>query len=270
MWRSVGLDLSDWRARAPLLLGLAAVVALSWIALARMKTGMADLGMDHVGMAHGAMMTNAADRPPIGEFVHAVIPAFAMWSIMMMAMMLPSAAPAIAVHGVLARRRKPDASVPTGLFALGYVAAWSGFSLLIAIAQISLTYASLLTPMLRSTSVVLSVAVLAGAGIFQFTGLKNACLAHCRTPLAFCIAEWRDGRLGAFLLGLQHGRYCVGCCWALMAVMFVVGAMDLVYMAVLTAFILIEKLAPERWPVSQVSGALLVLWGGWIATAAWT
>jgi predicted metal-binding membrane protein len=266
------LDISAWRARVPFWLGLAAIVVLSWFALGRMKAGMTDGGMGGSAVLHGSTIMNMTDRGLTSRFLHELVPAFGMWSIMMMAMMLPSAAPAIATYGVVAQRRAPDAdaTLPTALFATGYAAAWIGFSVLAAVGQISLAHASLLSPMLQSTSIAFSAAVLVAAGLFQFTGLKDACLAHCRTPLAFFIAEWRDGKAGAILLGLHHGRYCAGCCWALMAVMFVVGAMNLIYMAALAAFIMIEKLAPERWPISQVSGAILVLWGGWIAIGAWS
>jgi predicted metal-binding membrane protein len=125
----------------------------------------------------------------------------------------------------------------------------------------------LLTPMLESASVVLSALILLGAGAFQFTAFKEACLSKCRTPLAFFLAEWRDGKSGALRVGFKHGSYCVGCCWALMTVMLVVGAMNLVWMAALTFFMLAEKVAPARWRLRYVAGCALMLWGLVVATS---
>ncbi len=190
-----------------------------------------------------------------------LITAVVMWSIMMVAMMLPTALPAVMVFDGLSRRRAPEGrpAVTTGLFIAGYLAAWVGYSVVAAAGQVALSHAALLTPMLKSTSQALSVAILLAAGAFQFTALKEMCVTQCRTPFAFFLAEWRDGKTGALLLGLKHGSYCVGCCWALMAVMFVVGAMNLLWMAALTLLMLVEKIAPARLRISQFTGIALLL-----------
>ena len=149
-------------------------------------------------------------------------------------------------------------------FVLGYMAAWIGYSVAAATAQVALSHTAMLTPMLRSANVAMSALILFGAGLFQFSALKEACLAKCRTPLGFFLSEWRDGRSGAFVMGLRQGAACVGCCWALMAVMLVVGAMNVFWMAALAAFMLAEKLVPAGWQLSRVAGVVFVLWGAWL------
>lgn len=226
----------------------AAVIVLCWFHLARMNAG----------MTH--MILPGPPPGPAEQLIGAVV----MWSVMMVAMMLPSELPAAAMFDALARRRgEGNYSLHYGA---GYSLAWVGYSVLAALFQVGLSRAVLLTPMLQSASPVLSAAVLLAAGVFQFTPFKDACLSKCRTPLAFFLAEWRDGRAGALRLGLKHGSYCVGCCWALMAVMFVTGAMNLAWMAVLTLVALGEKTAPARWRFRQAAGAVLILWG--LAVAA--
>jgi predicted metal-binding membrane protein len=249
---------SAWRARAFIWAALAAVVGLSWLYLVRMNNGMAAMMPD---MAHHAM--------PAPSVIGALPPAFLMWSIMMVAMMVPTTVHTLSLFMALSAKRSPGRPLTLATFSFvgGYVAAWAGYSLLAAVAQVALARAAFLTPMLRSTSVVLSAAILLAAGLFQFTALKEACLAKCRTPLGFFLAEWRDGAAGAFAMGLQHGSFCVVCCWALMAVMLVVGAMNLLWMAALTAFMLAEKLVPARWQVSRLAGAAFVLWGLFVLVA---
>ena len=214
------------------------------------------------GMAAMAMPAIPPSLP--AQFLAAAV----MWSIMMVAMMLPTALPAVAIFDNLAQRRAVQtgaAAVSTSLYVVGYVAAWTAYSLVAAGGQIALSRAALLTPMLESASLVLSAVILLTAGAFQFSALKDACLSKCRTPFAFFLAEWRDGAAGALRVGFKHGSYCVGCCWAVMAVMFVLGAMNLAWMAALTLFMLGEKVAPARWRVREISGGLLLLWGLWVA-----
>jgi predicted metal-binding membrane protein len=246
------IDARRWRGPLLAIFGVSAVTVLCWLYLARMNAG-----MTHSGMGHMAMPTVPPSLPT--QLVAASI----MWSIMMVAMMLPTALPAVAVFANLARRRALQAGVttPTGLYVVGYVAAWTAYSVVAAVGQIALGRAALLTPMLQSASVALSAAILLIAGAFQFTAFKDACLSKCRTPFAYFLAEWRDGKTGALRLGLKHGSFCVGCCWALMAVMFVVGAMNLIWMGALTLYMLGEKVAPERWQLRRVAGVALVLWG---------
>jgi predicted metal-binding membrane protein len=246
------IDAARWRSRLLAVGGFGAMIALSWLYLVRMNAGMSHSGMDHMAMV--------AIAPRLPE---QLLTAFIMWSVMMVAMMLPTALPAVTVFDILARRRAAHTgkAAPVGVFAAGYIAAWIGYSVVLAAGQVALARATLLTPMLESASIALSAVILLTAGVFQFTALKDACLTKCRTPLAFFLAEWRDGKAGALVLGLKHGSYCVGCCWALMAVMFVVGAMNLLWMAALMLFVLGEKLAPARWRLGQVAGGALMLWG---------
>jgi predicted metal-binding membrane protein len=142
-------------------------------------------------------------------------------------------------------------------FGLGYVAVWAGFSALATLAQWALHQALLLSPMMATTNRWLAAAIVIAAGIYQLTPFKAACLTHCQTPMGFLMSHWRDGTLGAFRMGLRHGVYCVGCCWVLMCVLFAVGVMNLVWVAVLTAFILVEKLVGGR-SVSRIGGVLLI------------
>jgi predicted metal-binding membrane protein len=253
------IDAGRWRNRLLALGGLSAVIALSWFYLVRMNAGMSH---SYGGMDHMAMMAMAPRLP------EQILAAFIMWSVMMVAMMLPTALPAVTVFDNLARRRglQTGSASPVALFVAGYVAAWTGFAAVAAAAQVVLSRAALLTPMLQSASIALSAVILLAAGAFQFTSLKDACLTKCRTPLAFFLAEWRDSKTGALVLGLKHGSYCVGCCWALMAVMFVVGAMNLLWMGALVLFVLGEKMTPARWRYRHVAGVVLVLWGLAVAT----
>ena len=241
-----------WRDRLLALAIVGAITALSWLYLLRMIAA-----MPH-GAGGMARMVMPAMAPGMTEQLG---PAVLMWSVMMVAMMLPTALPAVTVFDGLSRRRAPRGrpAVTTGLFIAGYLAVWTGYSVVAAAGQVALSHAALLTPMLKSTSQALSVAILLAAGAFQFTALKQMCVTQCRTPFAFFLAEWRDGNTGALVLGLKHGSYCVGCCWALMAVMFVVGAMNLLWMAALTLLLLVEKVAPARWRVSQGMGVVLLL-----------
>jgi predicted metal-binding membrane protein len=257
------IEAGRWRGPVLAVSGVAAVTVLSWLYLVRMNAGMAQSGMSHMAMSHMAMPA----APP--GLAAQLLAASVMWSIMMVAMMLPTALPAVAVFDNLARRRALQAATttPTSLYVVGYLAAWTAYSVVAAAGQIALARAALLTPMLQSASVALSAVILLTAGAFQFTALKNACLSKCRTPFAYFLAEWQDGKAGALRLGLKHGSFCVGCCWALMGVMFVVGAMNLVWMGALTLFMLGEKVAPAHWRVREASGAVLVLWGLAIAVS---
>lgn len=258
-----GLTGGRTRERVGVMVALAALAALSWFYLAHI----ADL-MPSSMVAGGGAMTGHAGMEHMSSqnaLVSQFSVAVTMWSIMMVAMMLPTAMPAANLYGILAQRRAAGAAAPVGLFTAGYLANWIGYAVVAAAAQLALSQASLLSPMVRSTSIALSVSILLAAGVFQFTPLKDQCLTKCRSPLAFFLAEWRDGRSGALLLGLRHGGYCVACCWALMAVMFVVGAMNLTWMAALALLVLGEKFSPARWKLSHLAGAVLIVWAVLVA-----
>ncbi|HEY8715475.1 MAG TPA: DUF2182 domain-containing protein, partial [Candidatus Acidoferrum sp.] len=157
-----------------------------------------------------------------------VLPLFVMWAVMMVAMMLPSATPMILTFAAVTRnRRQRDRPyVPVAVFASGYLFVWCLFSAIAAMAQWALHRSALLSSTMASTSVFLGALVLIGAGVFQFTPLKHACLRHCRTPLEFIMTRWREGWRGAFGMGLRHGAFCAGCCWVLMLLLFVGGVMN--------------------------------------------
>jgi predicted metal-binding membrane protein len=193
-------------------------------------------------------------------------PLFLMWAEMMVAMMVPSAAPMILTFATVQRQRRERAEpfVPTGIFLLGYLVAWSAFSAVAAMAQWFLHAKALLSPMMVGTSPVLGGALLLLAGIFQWTPLKLSCLRHCRSPLTFLLTDWREGNWGAFTMGLKHGAHCLGCCWILMALLFVAGVMNVWWIAVIAAFVLLEKVLPRGLFVGKIAGVLLVVWGVWM------
>lgn len=186
-----------------------------------------------------------------------------MWSVMMVAMMLPSAGPMILTYTRVYQQRRSTGSalVPTWLFVAGYLAIWLGFSILAALAQWGLHQNALLSSFMGQVGPLLGGGILITAGAFQFSRLKQACLSKCRTPVSFLTTEWREGHLGAFVMGLRHGAFCTGCCWALMLLMFVGGVMNLVWMAALALYFLAEKLLPWAEGISRLVGGLLILAG---------
>jgi predicted metal-binding membrane protein len=237
--------------------GLAGVVTLSWAYLIYMDWGMRhmDVGMEMVIMP--AMQNWTAWD---------LVLVFLMWAVMMLAMMVPAASPVILLFAEINRRRNEQQTtfVSTAHFLLGYLTAWTGFSVIATLAQWGLLTAALVSPMMESTSKALGGGLLLIAGLFQFSRLKYACLAHCRSPMGFLATEWRRGSGGAFRMGLKHGGYCLGCCWALMALLFVFGVMNLLWVAGLSALVLLENVTPANKLVSRLSGLLFIGWAAWI------
>ncbi len=187
---------------------------------------------------------------------------FAMWAVMMAGMMAPSALPMLLLFAAArAGRDKRGVSPATLTFGLGYLAVWTGFSVGATVAQWGLHQAALLSMAMASSSGRLTGAILIAAGGYQLTPWKSRCLTHCRSPLGFLMTNWRDGTMGAFRMGLRHGAYCLGCCWALMCVLFAVGVMNLVWVAALTVFVLIEKIGPAGAIVARVAGVAMVGFG---------
>lgn len=189
----------------------------------------------------------------------------AMWWTMMIAMMTPSAAPAVLlyarVHRHAAARGQTAALAPCGAFAAGYFLAWFAFSIAAALLQWGLEHAGLLSiSTTGSQSRWLSAAVLLAAGFYQLSALQNVCLSHCRSPAAFFARHWRAGLAGAVRLGLLHGGYCVGCCWLLMALLFVAGVMNLVWIAALTLLVMVQKGTPQGSRLSRTSGVVMLAW----------
>jgi predicted metal-binding membrane protein len=188
----------------------------------------------------------------------------------MVAMMLPSALPVMLIFHKAALNDPEVRSPSRRMFAFvaGYILAWAGFSIGATLLQWGLAEAALVSPMMVSASPWLGGAILIVAGVYQWTRFKHACLRHCRSPLAFLTEHWRPGMPGALKLGMQHGLYCVGCCWALMLLLFVGGVMSLLWIAAITAFVLLEKLAPYGALGQRLSGLALVLAGAWVLTSA--
>jgi predicted metal-binding membrane protein len=244
------------RDRIIVLSGLAAITALSWVYVLSLASDMQPMEMG-TEMAMPRMQAWG-----VSDFGLT----FGMWAAMMVAMMTPSAAPMILMFaGVNRRRREQQVSyVPTSVFLAGYLVVWTAFGVLATTAQWGLHAVSLLSPAMAITSPVLGGVLLVAAGIYQWTPLKHACLSKCRSPLGFVLHEWREGRWGALLMGLKHGGYCVGCCWSLMALLLVAGVMNLLWVAAIAGFVLLEKVAPagERW--GRVAGMVLVGWGVWM------
>ncbi|CAA9454576.1 MAG: Probable transmembrane protein [uncultured Rubrobacteraceae bacterium] len=242
------------RDRIILLSALALITALSWVYVASLASD-----MQSMEMATEIAMPQMQEAWGVTDFALT----FVMWAVMMVAMMTPSAAPMILLFaGVNRRRREQQAPyVPTSVFLLGYLVVWAAFSVLATAAQWGLHAASLLSPMMVSTTPVLGGVLLLVAGIYQWTPLKHACLSKCRSPLGFVLNEWREGRWGAFLMGLKHGSYCTGCCWSLMALLFVAGVMNLLWVAAIAGFILLEKVAPAGQRMAQAAGVLMVAGG---------
>ena len=188
---------------------------------------------------------------------------FVMWAVMMVAMMIPTASPMILIFARVNRTRlaQQRPHIPTSVFLLGYVLVWSGFAALATIANWGAHTGGLLSSMMgASSSSILGGCILLAAGLFQWSPLKYSCLTRCRTPLSFIMTEWRDGAGGAIKMGLKHGLYCVGCCWVLMALLFVLGIMNLAWIAVLSGFVFLEKIVPKGQWVGRFTGLFLIAW----------
>jgi predicted metal-binding membrane protein len=256
------------RDRAIVLLALVALTALAWADLGWLAQDMKMDGMDMTGFrsipaGRGLMMPADAPWQPI-EFGYV----FAMWAVMMIGMMTPSVAPTILVYARVGRQaaveNKPFAG--SGWFVAGYLIAWTFFSLFATLLQWALERLALLTPMMESASTVLGAVILILAGLYQWTPAKAVCLSYCQAPLAFIMRHggFRGDPRGALVLGFRHGAYCIGCCWALMALLFVGGVMNLLWIAVLAMLVLVEKALPFGWIVARLAGAVFVAAGIWL------
>jgi predicted metal-binding membrane protein len=246
------------RDRMVLVAGLVVVLGMAW---GWLVTG-AGMEMSAVEMTAMAGMNGWLMRPAVWTPAYAVL-IFAMWWVMMVAMMLPSAAPMLLLFARVNRKDKEAGAplVPIVLFAAGYLLVWGGFSAIATALQWGLESARLLSPMLVTTNKWLGAGILIAAGLSQFTPLKAICLRHCRTPLGFLLGSWRPGRLGALRMGLEHGAFCLGCCWFLMALLFFGGVMNLYWIAGLAVFVLLEKTIPLGHWLGRVAGVVLVAWG---------
>lgn len=236
------------------LLSLLTLTGVAWLLLFRMAASMAAPG----GMADMAM----AGMPMPWSLAEALL-MLAMWTVMMVGMMLPSALPMILLYQQMLRRYMPTRQRHQALllFCLAYLLVWSGFSLIATTLQWGLDHLALLSPQMRSQSHWLGGALLLGAGVYQWLPGKSACLAHCRGPVQFLLGHWRSGVAGGWSMGLRHGLYCLGCCWMLMGLLFVGGVMNLLWVALIGGYVLLEKLLPKGLWLGRSAGVLLVAWG---------
>lgn len=244
------------RQRAVVVAGLACLLLLSWAYTFW-------IAWEVYGGAHGAFGPHAGAWGA-SHLIYVV----AMWLVMMTAMMVPSVSPTIVMFSELSLKygEGEQSVASTWIFVGGYLIAWAIFSVVATGAQWGLKSAAMLTHVMETKSAMLGGAILIAAGTFQFTPLKYACLQHCQSPFAFFMAGWRPGRTGALSMGFRHGLYCVGCCWALMAVMFVGGVMNPLWLVALALFVLIEKLAPSVFRVGQLAGIALITAGIYMIT----
>jgi len=232
------------------------ITALAWaylIHLAReMSSSMAyDEMMAKMGMAAGAPWT-ATD----------VFFTFVMWTVMMVGMMAGAAAPVLLLFAdARAAREASRVSLSVLAFGCGYLAVWVGFSACAAMAQWVLHETAMLSPAMAAATPRAAGTILIAAGVYQLTPMKSACLTHCRSPLGFLMTNWRDGAWGAFQMGARHGTYCLGCCWALMCVLFAVGVMNLLWVAALTGVVLLEKVGPAGALISRIAGVGIIAFG---------
>ncbi|WP_305908536.1 DUF2182 domain-containing protein [Methylomarinum sp. Ch1-1] len=190
---------------------------------------------------------------------------YSMWAVMMAAMMLPSALPMIKAYSRACRQRYHQDFPYSLLFSLAYLSIWFLFSVVLTLLQWQFHHQQWLTPMMENDSPWLAALILITAGLYQFSAFKQSCLHHCRTPASFLLNHWQNGHSGAFKMGMTHGLYCLGCCWAQMLLMFAVGVMNITAMIILTLFILLEKSLPLYIDtLSKTAGVLLCCWGTWL------
>jgi predicted metal-binding membrane protein len=244
------------RDRIAVLSAIGGVTLLSWAYLVVMARDMGGDGSAMMGLhawtpTHFAMMLT-------------------MWVVMMVGMMLPSATPTTLVYAAVARKASREGTpvAPVSAFVGGYLLMWALFSLGATLAQWGLERAALLSPMMVSTSPLLGGGLLVGAGLYQLSPLKNACLEHCRSPAHFIAEHWRPGTLGAWRMGLEHGAWCLGCCWVLMGLLFFGGVMSLLWIAGITLFVLLEKVAPRGGGGGRLAGLALIVAGVAVISSA--
>ena len=257
------------RDRAIVSLALVILTLLAWLYVLRLAADMGMGGMDMSGtrmISTGIWMMMTSTLQPWSGAEFAFM--FLMWSIMMVAMMLPSATPMILLYARVSRTAAThdEPFAPTGWFAAGYFLVWFGFAFAATSAQWALERAALLTPMMETASKVVGGILLIMAGLYQWSPLKDICLAHCQAPLLFIkrYGGFRRNGLGALEIGVRHGAYCVGCCWALMTLLFVGGVMNVLWIAAISALVLAEKVAAGGHLVARAAGAGLIVGGAWL------
>jgi predicted metal-binding membrane protein len=215
---------------------------------------------------YGPMTGASAWMMTVNWDVPRLILLWAMWAAMMAGMMLPTAAPILLLYARAMRNRANEPHPRRRIYAMasGYVVIWAGFSVAATLLQRLFANLLLLTPMMEPSTPAAAAGLLFVAGAYQLTPLKRACLRSCRSPIQFLMSGWREGSAGAFRMGVAHGAYCLGCCWALMLLLFAGGVMNLAVILALTVWVAIEKLAPFGEHSARVAGLLLLAAGGWM------
>ena len=246
------------RDRLVIALALALLTALAWWAVLQG----AGTGMSASTMTTWQFPPPRVEPSPGAWNAGYWLTMLAMWCIMMIAMMLPSVTPTVLAFASVHRKRREEQRpfVPTGFFLAGYLLAWAAFSLIATLLQALFHHLSFMSPTMESIHHIFAAMILLVTGIFQFTSFKKACLIHCQNPLDFVITKWKEGKCGALRMGVQHGLFCIGCCWLLMALLFVVGVMNLLWVAILALFVLLEKLINSSEWLRYVAGGALILW----------
>lgn len=265
------------RDRLVIIIALAVITVISWYYIVFLSSEMKTPNMAAMpgmsGMSNMPAMSNMSDSyhtmaMPTTEHwsAYEFLMMFVMWSVMMVAMMLPSAAPLLLLFASINRKRQQQNNpyVSTSYFLAGYLLVWAGFSIAATGLQWLFQYFRLLSPMMVTTNAVAGSIILFGAGIFQFTPLKNKCLTRCRTPIDFVTRHWKEGSVGALRMGLEHGSFCLGCCWILMCVLFVTGIMNVLWIALISFFVLLEKVVPKGLIVSRIAGIVLIVNAVWL------
>ena len=246
------------RDRIAILLSLGGVTALAWVYLFRITGGMTDTDPMNMVQMHAWGPT---------DFLLVLL----MWAIMMVGMMVPAAAPMTMMYAAVTRKATREGSTvaPTATFVAGYIAMWTLFSVVATVAQWGLDRAALLQPVMVTASPKVGAGLLIAAGVYQLTPAKTACLRHCRSPAYFISEHWRPGITGAFRMGSEHGAFCLGCCWLLMALLFVGGVMNLLWIAAIAFFVLFEKVIPHAPVAGRGAGGAMIL-TGLALLATWT
>ncbi len=252
------------RDRLVVLASLAGICLLAWAYLFHLASEMASMAATPMAMPGMESMagTTGGVPPPASKALAEFALLALMWSVMMVGMMLPSAAPTILLFSALERKRGAEAVAGRlALFVAGYLLVWGFFSLAAAGGQTILGRLGLMSPLMAVTSAVLGGAVFILAGLYEFTPLKRRCLVHCRSPLEWIPRHMRAGRTGALRMGVEHGTFCVGCCWVLMLLLFAGGVMNLLWVAAIAAIVLVQKLFPGGLLAARIAGAVLIVCG---------
>lgn len=242
------------RDRIIIISGLFLTTLLSWVYIVYLYKQMYPMNMDALFFA----------MPMTPEWTYIDFSLlFLMWLVMMIAMMTPSVSPLILIFAKINRQRKQQERpfVNAAYLIAGYFLVWAAFSLVATALQWLLQQMSLLNPDMKTTNKILGSIILIATGIFQFTPLKQSCLAHCRSPLNFVLQHWKEGKQGALKMGIENGFYCLGCCWMLMLLLFVTGIMNLLWVSIIAIFVLMEKILPRTKWVPYIAGTGLILYG---------